>query len=128
MLFDEARYKRECEDWKNYWTWHDNRNDKRWFDERGEERRYDAKNMSHCIRLLYSCLNIARTGRPLVWLEGEIRDKVMSIKTGAPPYEEIYALAGSLFADIEREFPLREFRPKVDEKAVRDLLYQVRFF
>jgi predicted nucleotidyltransferase len=125
MLFDEVRYKKACEDWKNYWDWRNSRNDKRWFDVDGEERKYDAKNMSHCIRLLYSCLNIARTGSPLVRLEGEMQKQVMDIKMGKPTYKLVSDLSNSLLADVKREFPKRDLPDNVDVASIKKLYYRI---
>jgi uncharacterized protein len=121
MLFDESRYERECKNWKKYWDWMKSRNAARWTDADGSDRDCDCKKMSHCIRLLHSCLSIFENGEPMVRFTGQKREFVMDIKAGKYKHAEILDVANGLFARIESAYAKSTLPDEADADVVRDI-------
>lgn len=89
MIFNEPAYDRARKDWKSYHDWLKNRNEARYRSQEAGEIDYDAKNIMHCMRLLWSGGNILANGEPIVRFEGERLDVLMKIRRGEYAYEEI---------------------------------------
>jgi len=96
------------------------------FDERG----YDTKNAAHCVRLFYTALRLARTGKLVPKLEGDELAMVLSIKTGTASLNFVEQLATNLDAEfraavqvcmLAHRFPPRP-DPDVMNRIVRDVL------
>jgi len=102
LSFNEVKYDQDCKDWKNYWGWMKNRNEHRWTKQESGELDYDAKNMLHCIRLLYSALSILTTGKPNVYVNDTQREHLLKIRNGEFSHEEILKEAEELVAKIDK--------------------------
>lgn len=87
------------------------------------EHGYDIKNAAHCIRLLHTGIELARTGKLVIKLDGEIRDTVLAIKSGQWSFESVQARARTLFDQFHAEKDKANLPPTVeyawaDETAV----------
>lgn len=91
LLYNQQEYERALKDWKSYWEWRENRNDARYVSQERGEIDYDAKNMMHCMRLLWSGRNILENGEPLVRFTGQELQQLIDIRAGKYPYDELIA-------------------------------------
>jgi hypothetical protein len=83
--------------WKMYWNWKKNRNEKRSVLE--EQFGYDVKHAMHLIRLLRSGLDILENG--VVPVRRPDREYLMDIRNGKFTYEEIVAESEKLTKKVE---------------------------
>lgn len=91
-LFDNAH-----KNWKAYWAWKKNRNEKRSVLE--EQYGYDVKHAMHLIRLLRSGIDILTTG--VVPVKRADAQYLLDIRSGKYTYEEIVAESEKLSAHIQ---------------------------
>lgn len=75
---------------------------------------YDIKNAAHCLRLLYTGLELARTGKLVVKLSGQIRDIVLEVKTGKWSFEQVQGRARAMFEEFHAEKDKSVLPPTVD--------------
>lgn len=101
LIYNQHEYEKALRDWKNYWDWVNNRNDARWEHQEAGKIDYDAKNMMHCLRLLFSGKNILQTGEPIVRFEGEQKDYLMQVRSGIFKYEDIMTRVDKEMAELE---------------------------
>ena len=123
LTFNEQEYDREMKDWKNYWEWKKNRNEARYRTMEAGEIDYDSKNISHCMRLLFSGINIMRHGEPIVRFEGEQLQLLRDIRNGKFSYEEVMTMVEEKMAEldgIETTIP-HSVNAKQLDKLYRDL-------
>jgi len=121
LIYNEQAYKRAFEDWKEYWKWMKNRNEKRWLDQESGKLDYDAKNMSHCMRLMLSSKHILTEGYPIVRFEGETKDLLMNIKKGELEYAEIMEMVDKLQTELEVLLEKTSIPDEVDFKKLNTL-------
>lgn len=122
MIFNEQEWKKAVKNWKQYWEWRKNRNDDRWVTQESGEMDYDAKNMMHCLRILWSGIHILDHGVPKIRFDGEKHDMLMGIRLGKYTYEEIMKHVE------EADSTLGEMSPNVNEEvnyAKIEKLYQM---
>ena len=84
---------------------------------------FDVKNAAHCLRLLCTGIELARTGKLMVRLTGEIRETVLAVKRGEWSFEKVQARARTLFEEFHAEKDKAVLPPTVeyrfaDETAV----------
>jgi hypothetical protein len=108
LIYNQDAYKDACGDWERYWTWRANRNEARWASEAGEKFDYDAKNLSHCMRLLWSGENLLKYGEPIVRFSGEKLEDLRRIRAGNLQYEEIMAKVEAIQANALEAVMLNE--------------------
>lgn len=83
--------------WKSYWQWKRNRNEKR--SELEEKYGYDTKHAMHLIRLLRSGIEILENG--IVPVKRSDAQYLLDVRLGKYPYEEIVAESERLSAKVE---------------------------
>jgi len=83
--------------WKSYWTWKNNRNEKRSVLE--EKFGYDVKHAMHLIRLLRSGLDILENG--IVPVKRPDKDYLLDIRNGKFTYDEIIKESEMLTKKVE---------------------------
>ena len=88
-VFDQMAYDTAHKQWKQFWEWKNNRNEKRAALE--AEHGYDSKHGMHLIRLLKMGVEIM-SGQGVI-VKRPDRDQLLNIRSGAVSYEEIVALA-----------------------------------
>ncbi|MDR1268263.1 MAG: nucleotidyltransferase domain-containing protein, partial [Planctomycetaceae bacterium] len=89
LIYHKDSFEKELRQWHQYWDWRKNRNESRWLDQENGKVDYDAKNLSHCMRLLYEGENIVKYGFPKVRFDGEQLQHLRDIRFAKLPYEEI---------------------------------------
>jgi len=121
LIYNEQTYERAHKDWKEYWKWMANRNEKRWIDQEKGILDFDAKNMSHCLRLMLSSKNILEHGYPIVRFDGENQKLLMDIKSGKVEYKKIMEMVESLQKEIETLVEKTKIPEEVDFEAINKL-------
>lgn len=92
VKFNEAAYKASHQNWKSYWTWKNNRNEKR--AELEIKYGYDTKHAMHLIRLLKTGCEVLEYGK--VFVHREDKNFLLSIRNGEYSYEEILKMSQEL--------------------------------
>lgn len=121
VAFNQEAYERDFKNWKGYWDWKRNRNEKRSALE--AQHGYDTKHASHLVRLL-------RMGKEIL-AEGEVRvkrpdaEELLAIRNGALTYEEIVEYADSMQAEIRALEKRTSLPKKVNPKFAAGLLMDI---
>lgn len=123
LIYDDGAYQRAKKDWKNYWTWRKERNEARYRSQEAGEIDYDAKNMMHCMRLLWSGKNILTYGEPIVRFEGEKLQILRDIRTGKFSHAQLMEWTEQEMAELDKLKEASEIPHSVNQKAI-DKLYQ----
>ena len=123
MIYDEIEYKQQMKDWHNYWEWVKNRNDARWVKQESGELSYDVKDIMHCMRLLYSGINILKNGEPIIKFTGDTQKLLMGIRNGDFDYEYLMKATEEKMAEMEELYKTSTIPHTADFDAI-DALYQ----
>lgn len=123
LIFNEQGYESAKRDWKNYWEWKKNRNEARYRSQESGEIDYDAKNLSHCMRLLWSGINIVENGEPIVRYTGEKLRILKDIRKGIYSYDDLISMTEAEFNRLKSMKEHCDLPYKVDMKAI-DKLYR----
>ncbi len=92
LFFHKKEYRQARNDWKQYWKWKRNRNEKR--AELEEKYKFDTKHASHLVRLLRMGHEILRDGEVIV--KRPDAQELLDIRNGKFDYEELVAYAEEL--------------------------------
>lgn len=118
LLQISQAYRQALNEWEAYCKWQQGRNPQR----KALENKcgYDSKHMAHCIRLLRMGIEILTEGVLKVNRKtaGDA-NYLLSIRNGDVSYEEVKAIADSLFAEI------KNVKSDLPEQIDRELLNQV---
>ena len=117
LKFNKDEYNTALDDWKNYWNWKDNRNEKRSALE--EEHGYDTKHGAHCVRLMRMGLEALQTGQ--INVKRKDAAELLAIRNGAWAYEEMVEYAEHLDNEIRNVWYHKTALPKTPDikKAAR---------
>lgn len=82
---------------------------------------YDPKNASHLLRLLFMGIDFAKTTQLTPWMEGGMRDAILSVKRGEWPLDKLKRFAEHLWALSDQAFhvtalpeePARDFAERL---------------
>lgn len=85
------------------------------------ERPYRPKNAYNLLRLLHSGIRLVGEGEPLIEVTGALRDRLLSVKRGEVPIEEVVAEARALGKRLE-EAAARSVLPDEPPFALADRL------
>ena len=110
--FNRQQYKEAVDNWKHYWDWKENRNQKR--SELEEKYGYDTKHGSHLIRLLRMGKEILETG--VVHVFRPDAKELLEIRNGALKYEELLSMASSLEEEVKKAYESSKLPKEVDLK------------
>jgi len=125
MRFDRNAYSTHCKDYREYQEWLEKRNPLRYQDNAKANNEYDTKNMSHCVRLLYTARDIA-LDKGLILNRPEKR-QLLDIRNGKYTYEDIIIIAEDLNEEVEMLFDKNTVLPReVDRKYIQQLLLKIR--
>jgi predicted nucleotidyltransferase len=125
LIFNEPAYKSAYGDWKNYHEWLKNRNEARYRTMEAGEIDYDAKNVMHCMRLLWSGEHILNHGTPIVRFEGEQRQYLLDIRNGKFEYDEIMEVVEAKKALLDTLKETSTIQNKVNLKKIDELYQEV---
>lgn len=109
MYFNRNAYSKEFKERAEYKEWVEKRNPERYNTTIRHGQGYDAKNMMHCVRLLYTARDIATLGRVIVDRK-EDREFLLSIKNGEWKYDDILGYAENLVKSVTEQFALSRLR------------------
>lgn len=121
VKFSRQMYKEHVENWKSYWDWKKNRNEKR--SELEKQHGYDTKHASHLIRLLRMGKEILETGEVLVLRPDT--DDLKAIRNGKYTYDEIVEMAETMEAELEIAYKATALPWNVDMEFASQLLTDV---
>lgn len=97
IKFNKDEYNLANDKWKNYWTWKNNRNEKR--SKLEEDHGHDTKHSSHLVRLLRTGLEILQTGEVLV--RRPDAKELLAIRNGSMSYNELIEYADHMDSEIK---------------------------
>jgi hypothetical protein len=101
LVYNKDAFEKELKMWRQYWEWKEKRNKSRWIDQEKGNLDYDAKNMMHCMRLLYEGEHILQYGYPKVRFEGTQLQRLKDIRFAKLPYEEVLSEAEERLAKLD---------------------------
>lgn len=114
--FDDAH-----KNWKGYWDWKKNRNEKRSTLE--EQHGYDTKHAMHLIRLLRSGADILEFG--IVPVKRVDSAYLLDIRFGKFSYEEIIAESERLYKRVESLSSSSQLKDEPDYKLAKDIMLEI---
>lgn len=114
--FDDAH-----KNWKGYWDWKNNRNEKR--SELEEKHGYDTKHAMHLIRLLRSGADILEFG--IVPVKREDAAYLLDIRFGKYSYDEIIAESERLYKRVEDLSTSSGLNDEPDYKLAKDIMLEI---
>lgn len=123
ISIDEANYKKDREEFDNFWEWMCNRNEERYATAWNSEKTVDCKNLMHCMRLLLSGKNIAKCGEPLIRFDGAYRDYLLSIREGKEDVDKVLEKCDKMMAELEDDFNNSSL-PYSSDKEYIDRLFE----
>lgn len=103
MVFNRNAYSKEFKERAEYKEWVEKRNPERYETTIKHGQGYDAKNMMHCIRLLFTARDIAVRNQVIVNRSSE-RDFLLSIKNGEWKYDDALSYAEKLCDEVHTLF------------------------
>jgi hypothetical protein len=124
LWYNKDGYTSYCKDYKEYWEWVEKRNPDRYNDNVSHNQNYDGKNMMHCIRMLETAIEIAKTGE--VNLVRPNRDFLLSIRKGKVPYDEIMSMIKDRNDELNEAFSASGLPDTVDQDFAHDIIMQIR--
>jgi hypothetical protein len=126
LIYIKHEYDKAVRDWKNYWDWMEKRNAHRWEQQERGEIDYDAKNMMHCMRLLFSGKNILSKGEPIIRFEGEQLQYLRDIRAGKFEYNELMTRAEKEMAELKELKSSSSLPYSADMKKLNQLYQRIR--
>lgn len=111
----------KAKNWKDYWTWKNNRNEARSALE--EQHGYDTKHAMHLIRLLRMGKEILQDGVVNVYRED--RKDLLDIRNGKYSYEEIIEMAEKIKSDMDTLYTTTTLKENVNKDFITDLLVDI---
>lgn len=121
LIYNEQEYDNAVKEWEQYWTWHNEHNQNRFIKADGKNSLYDCKNMMHSFRLLYSGINILKTGEPIIRFDGEVREFLMNVRYGKYEYQFLMEKMESLIQDLKSIVNSSILPDNVDIKNIENL-------
>ncbi len=125
LMFNEQGFQRAKLDHHNYWRWRAERNDTRWLAQEHGQLDYDAKNLMHCMRLLFSARHVLEHGLPLVRVSGETQAELIAIRSGQFSYKELIHRADWLVSECEAALKTSKLPENSDLNLLNTLFWQI---
>ncbi|HVF11196.1 MAG TPA: nucleotidyltransferase domain-containing protein, partial [Abditibacteriaceae bacterium] len=120
-VFDQVAYETALKQWRQYWEWKNNRNEKRAALE--EEHGYDTKHAMHLIRLLRMGVEIMRGEGVIV--KRPDRDDLLSIRAGKLSYAELVAMAEEYDRQLDNLYQTSDLPHAPDSDKINLLLLEI---
>lgn len=117
-----AQFSGAHENWKNYWTWKENRNEQR--SELEEKFGYDTKHAMHLIRLLRMGIEALHEG--IVLVKRPDAKELLEIRGGAWSYEDLVAYAEQLDSQVKALYETTPLPRAVDTQYAAELLMELQ--
>lgn len=113
FIFNQDHYSQECKERTEYRRWIKERNAERYATTLKHGHGYDSKNMMHCIRILMTARDLARTGKLIVDRSAD-REFLLGIKNGMWSYEKAMEYVDNL---------IEETRVAYEQSSLPDIKY-----
>lgn len=124
MSFNKDGFKKCGKDWREYWSWVEERNEARYATTVAHGKNYDSKNLMHTFRLLDQAEEIATQGTLTV--RTRQRDFLMQIRRGEFEYDDLLTMAEIRLESIKAAFENCHLPEKPDRTAAEQALFSVR--
>jgi len=121
MIYGHNEYESAKADWRSFWEWMANRNEKRWEEGDSQTFEYDRKNMQHTIRLLLSGENVAKEGEPIVCFSGKALTFLREVREGKYAYEYLMKYANDKVKELEGLYESSQIPDSCNMKEVHAL-------
>ena len=123
--YNTNAFSRHCADYKKYWDWVKNRNQKRYESNLGHQ--WDSKNTMHSIRIMRMGIEVAQ-GKGLILDRAEAgdREELLKIRRHEMKYEEVKELMLKTEAQMKEAFENSTLPDEPDQRLLEDLLIQIR--
>ena len=128
MVYNKNAFSKACKEHSEYKVWVKKRNPERYETTIAHGQGYDAKNMMHCIRLLFTARDIAMTHRVVVSRKNE-RDFLLNIKNGGWSYDDAVSYAEKLVSEVKTLFANSNLRTtdytvrEIDDYTIKFIRY-----
>jgi len=119
-LFDQDAYNQAHRQWKQYWEWRANRNEKRAALE--AEHGFDSKHGMHMIRLMRMATEIL-SGQGVI-VKRPDRAELLAIRNGALSFDELVAMAESYERQLEELYEKSPLPHAPDSDKINRLLVE----
>ena len=124
LFFNQDAYSTYCKQYKEYWTWVEERNEERYKNTIAHGKNYDAKNMMHTLRLLLMAKEIAEVKKVKVWRED--RDELLKVRSGEYSYQELLERAEVLYQQLPDLYAKSGLPEKSNKEALSAVAHQIR--
>lgn len=121
VKYNLENYKAAHTMWKNFWSWKNNRNEKR--SELEELHGYDTKHAMHLIRLLRSGRDILE--HQIVPVRRNDAEYLLSIRQGKYTYEEVVQESEKLISQIEDLYKKTKLPAKCDMNLLKKITMDI---
>lgn len=121
LQIDIEGYSKAKAEYDSFWEWMVNRNESRYTQDWQSETLTDCKNLMHTMRLIFSAYSIAQYGHPIIRFTNGLRERLMAIRNGEIPYDDIREDAKTQMRDIEALFNKSKLPDHCDVKKVNAL-------
>lgn len=115
-------YKEAFENWRNYWNWKKNRNEKRAKLE--EAYGFDGKNAMHLVRLMKMCKEILTEEKVII--KRPDAQELLDIRNGKMTYEELIKWAEERDNELDDIYEKSKLRHSADIEAIDKLLIEIK--
>lgn len=124
LYYNKDGYKKYCKDYKQYWTWVEQRNENRYETTIAHGKNYDSKNIMHTFRLLDMAYEILSEGKLKVRRPN--RAFLLAIRQGQYDYDSLLQQAEEKVAAIEELYHHSTLPEVPDKDAIERVLIQIR--
>lgn len=124
ITFNRDGYLAYCRQYREYWTWVEERNPERYANTISHGKNYDAKNMLHTFRLLDMAEDIARYAE--IRVRRPNRDFLLKIRAGNFEYDELLRRADEKLGQVNDLFSACNLPDTPDMKCIDEILFSIR--
>ena len=124
FYFNKDGYSKYCKDYREYWTWVENRNEARYENTVASGKNYDAKNMMHTFRLLDMAEEILADGK--VNVRRPNREQLLAIRRGEFEYDILIEQAEQKLKAIDAAFDTSSLPDEPNRDKIEAILIEMR--
>lgn len=124
LYFNRNGYSTYCKDYREYWSWVEERNEERYENTKSQGKNYDSKNMMHTFRLLNMAIEIAEQKR--INVKRSDREFLLKIKSGEFEYDELLKMAEEKKRKMEIAFDDSGLPESPNLEYIREMTFRLR--
>ncbi len=124
MCYNKNGFETHCRKYKEYQIWVEKRNPQRYQDNLGHN--FDAKNVSHCFRLLYMGLEIAKTGEVHVNRRDIDAEFLRDIRNHKYDYDTLMKQLVGKKEELEEAIANSTIPDSINREHINNLLLDIR--